>query len=143
MAEKTKKEIDKQKRLKEINEKIKACDVYIHMDPDPTAKQRVEALTKNPCASGMFYLNAIYKDDFQCSEEEAKEYAKKYRSEIIKELPYQSYIVDIYDIKDNGFFSSDTANYYTGLPKINQDMITYINYEPLLKAIGENVLVER
>ena len=49
--DKKKKSIDKKKRLNEIKEKIKACNAYLQMDPDPTAKSRVDALAKNPCAS--------------------------------------------------------------------------------------------
>lgn len=49
--EKKKKIIDKNKKLQEIQAKIKQCETYSKMDPDPTAKSRVDALVKNPCAS--------------------------------------------------------------------------------------------
>ena len=49
--EKKKKVIDKNKRLKEIQDEIIRCETYSKLDPDPTAKSRVDALVKNPCAS--------------------------------------------------------------------------------------------
>lgn len=50
-TEKKKKLIDKNKKLQEIQSKIKQCETYCELDPDPTAKSRVDALVKNPCAS--------------------------------------------------------------------------------------------
>lgn len=52
-----KKTVNKQQRLKEIDEKIKQASGYLSADPDVFAKSRVDALSKNPCLSGIYYLN--------------------------------------------------------------------------------------
>lgn len=53
--------IDVEKIKAEISAQIKICDAYLKRDPDPDAQQRVAELEKNPCSSGLYYLNAIYK----------------------------------------------------------------------------------
>lgn len=104
------KTIDKQKRLKEINERLSICDAYLKMELDPTVKSRVDALAKNPCLSGMFYLNAIYKTSFRCSEEEAKENAKKCRTRQTIEIPYTNLPVVGFTEEDNGLFTKNTLS---------------------------------
>jgi hypothetical protein len=54
--------IDVKKIKAEIEAQIKICDTYLKRNPDPDAQQRVAELEKNPCSSGLYYLNAIYKD---------------------------------------------------------------------------------
>ena len=39
---------------------MKQVETYMQMDPNPFAKNRVDSLSKNPCLSGKFYLNAIF-----------------------------------------------------------------------------------
>ena len=148
--EKTKKVIDKKKRLKEITNNIQICDAYLQMDPDPTAKSRVEALTKNPCASGMFYLNALYKESFLCSEEEAKEYAKQSAKYSPYSLSYSEGSLEIYIKETKGFFSKDTLSYigsndglgpYIDAPSSSLATI-YLNLDPLLESYGQEILEE-
>lgn len=57
--------IDVEKIKAEIKAQIKICDTYLKRDSDPDAQQRVAELEKNPCSSGLFYLNAIYKDGYK------------------------------------------------------------------------------
>lgn len=68
--------INKQKRLSELRAQIEQCDAYIKMGNDPSAAVRVQALDKNPCLSGMYYLNAIYKNpQNEFSEEAVRQYS--------------------------------------------------------------------
>jgi hypothetical protein len=41
---------------------MKQAETYMKMDPNPFAKNRVYSLSKNPCLSGKYYLNAGFKD---------------------------------------------------------------------------------
>jgi hypothetical protein len=66
--------INKKKRLAEIDAELEKCTTYLKYDPDPMAENRVKALDKNPCVSGMYYLNAVYKNiQSEMSEELAKD----------------------------------------------------------------------
>lgn len=114
MADKKKnkpKLIDKDKRIAELKKQILICDANMQVDPDPTAKSRVDALVKNPCLSGMFYLNAIYKEDQEASEEEKIAAAKKYRKIETVEYQYSAgeQPISVFYIENNGFFMKDDA----------------------------------
>jgi len=145
--EKTRKIVDKQKRLKEINNNIQICNAYLQMDPDPTAKRRVDALVENPCASGMFYLNAIYKESFFCSEEEAKEYAKQSATYQQHLLSYNKGSLEIYIKETKRLFTKDSLSYigrntglgpYMELPSSSLATI-YLNLDPLLESYGQEL----
>lgn len=149
MADSSKKEKPKKinvaERRQQIAAYIQACETYLKQDPDPTAKNRVDALAKNPCASGMFYLNAIYKDNFQCSEEQAIEFAKKYRTTNQIIIPYGDVSVDVYSETDNGIFSRNSLLKFNGdaagiVSPTGHTM--YIDYQLLLNQQSEKLATE-
>jgi hypothetical protein len=70
--------VNKAAYLAQITGEINKCNAYLKMTPDPFAASRVQALESNPCISGIFYLNAIYKDSqIKKSEEAAVAYRKQ------------------------------------------------------------------
>ena len=70
--------VNRKKRMTEISEKIKECDAYLAMDVDPTAQNRVKAMEDNPCVSGVYYINAIYKtpQEYQLTPEQTRKLAQ-------------------------------------------------------------------
>jgi hypothetical protein len=69
---------NKSQYLAQITAEINKCNAYLKTTPDPFAASRVQALEANPCVSGMFYLNAIFKEA-QTTKSEAE--AVKYRQQ--------------------------------------------------------------
>ena len=97
----------------------------------------------------MFYLNAVYKESFLCSEEEAIANAKKEATELPYLLPYNEGSVEIFIKKNNGLFSRDslfamTSHNGIDLPTPTRGSIstTYINIDPLLQSYGQEQVTE-
>jgi hypothetical protein len=95
--------INKKARLEEIDAELKKCKTYLSADVDPMAESRVSALDKNPCVSGMYYLNAVYKEvQSEMSEELAKDPA--FHIPITKKIPYGSEgILNCYIVQNGRF----------------------------------------
>lgn len=53
--------IIRKERLKQIQQFIKQCETYKNTIPDPFAASRVAHLDKNPCITGDYYVNVIFK----------------------------------------------------------------------------------
>lgn len=54
--------IIRKQRLEQIDSLIAQCNRYLTAMPDPFAISRVAHLDKNPCITGNYYVNAIYKE---------------------------------------------------------------------------------
>ena len=128
--------IDVEKIKAEISAQIKICDAYLKRDPDPDAQQRVAELEKNPCSSGLYYLNAIYKDGYV-------ENAPHNIYETQK-VGYDEQRIDGYIIIDNGLWTKDTLS---GTPNVLpsyldqyiNDKTVYIDYSKLSKIFQETL----
>ena len=167
--DKKKKLIDRDKRIAELKEQILICEANMQVNPDPTAKSRVDALVKNPCLSGMFYLNAIFKEDQEASEEEKIAAAKKERTITTVEYKYSDskQPISVFYIEDNGFFMKDDAlelqyNSFNeidtlitnlnsgarpgiskkGKKTLNEDFHIYVDIKKFLKDYGNSMVDE-
>lgn len=76
----------KQKRLAELAIELNKCEAAINSVPDNGVNARVSMLANNPCITGMYYLNAIYKDTQAIESEEA---ALKLKVDVQKKLIYE------------------------------------------------------
>ena len=100
---------DKKIRLEEIQEKIKICEANLQADPPPDAIQRVKSFDENQCFTGMYYLNAMWKNPPDVfSTEEAKKY-RNTETYIVQPNELQFFIV-----KENLFFANDIQGPFSG-----------------------------
>lgn len=90
------KKIAKKKILDEILEKIKVCQEYQKVDPDPTADARLKLIESDPCNDATYYVNVTLKD--VVPEEDTSLSERKKRMEFRKDLPivsdFQSFCVN-------------------------------------------------
>ena len=98
----------------------------------------------------MFYLNAIYKKDFQCSDEEAEEYAKKFKEYVTVQPLQNDGNIEYYIKTNNGLWRKDSINRVfttvgtAGLDGYMSDYTKtiYINFEPIFTKIKNDYFEE-
>lgn len=118
------KTINRQQKLKSIQAQIQQAEAYRKMDPNPFAKNRVDSLSKNPCISGKYYLNAIFKDTMTVeSEEAALSYAT---TSEYTEASYSSYFYKAYVIYPE-FWSKDRIEEINGFSSVNNKITQLTN----------------
>lgn len=116
--------INREQKLKSIQAQIKQAEAYRKMDPNPFAQQRVEALSQNPCISGKYYLNAIFKDTMTMeSEEAALSYAT---TSEYTEASYSSYFYKAYVIYPE-FWSKDRIEEINGFSAVTNKITQLTN----------------
>jgi hypothetical protein len=98
------KKVKKAERLKQISEEIKKCEALSQQAPDPQAESRVNAIIKNPCLEGTFYLNGILKE---AKEEMSETAAMKYRSTKTVEYDFEEPTIEGWITYEQGLFKSD------------------------------------
>lgn len=108
----------------------------------------------------MFYLNAIYKKDFQCSDEEAEENARRHKQDLKKIIPQPNNMLECYMKQDNGMWSRDSlklvnfnqfpdrtvsegaVNAYLNAYSVDNSVV-YINFDPLFKQLENEYFEEK
>jgi hypothetical protein len=81
------------------------------MDPNPYAQNRVSSLSKNPCLSGKYYLNAVFKETKTVQSETA---AANYATvKEFHECSYNNYFFDAFIIYPS-FWSKDKIEHLSG-----------------------------
>ena len=102
----------------------------MQMDPNPFAEQRVKTLSNNPCLSGKFYLNAVFKDTQTIqSESAAINYATTNR---LSDRLYSNYFYNAYIIYPE-FWSKDKIEHITGFSATNNKIQTLIKERKRIK----------
>lgn len=116
--------VNREQKLKSIQNQMKQVETYMQMDPNPFAKNRVDSLSKNPCLSGKFYLNAIFKDTQTVeSAEAAINYAT---TNSLTYCKYSQYFYDAYIIYPE-FWSKDKIEHIAGFSDTNAKIQSLIN----------------
>lgn len=118
-----KQQIDKNKRIKEIDERIKQISAYMQA-ADPGAQSRVAALDKNPCMSGLYYLNGVYKVPSTIMVTPAP---MSKRQTIEKRYGYDDFKIEGYVVENNGLFTKDhITGPFNSISQLNSE-ITRLN----------------
>ena len=116
--------INREQKLKSIQSQIKQAEAYLKMDPNPFAQNRVDSLSKNPCISGKYYLNAIFKDTQTVASEEA---AISYATTLeYTQASYSSYFYKAYIIYPE-FWSKDKIEEVQGFSTVNSKITQITN----------------
>jgi hypothetical protein len=146
--------VKKAERLAQLSAEIKRCEKMCQQYPDPTAESRVNAIIKNPCLSGMFYLNAIFKNS---KEEWSESAALKYRSTNRVDYEFEEPTIEGWVVVEGGFFESDNLigpiNSIAGLEsaaksaetedrKVNDGITIYLNADALLQYAADMAMGE-
>lgn len=116
--------INREQKLKSIQAQIKQAEVYRKMDPNPFAQNRVKALSQNPCLSGKYYLNAIFKDTLTVASEEAA--LNSATTSEYNQASYSSYFYKAYVIYPE-FWSKDKIEEINGFAAVTNKITQLTN----------------
>jgi hypothetical protein len=148
------KTVKKAERLAQLSAEIQKCEKMCQQYPDPTAESRVNAIIKNPCLSGMFYLNAIFKNS---KEEWSESAALKYRSTSRVDYEFEEPTIEGWVVVEGGLFESDNLigpiDSIAGLEsaaksaetkdrKVNDGITVYLNADALMQYAADMAMEE-
>lgn len=148
------KTVKKAERLAQLSAEIQKCEKMCQQYPDPTAESRVNAIIKNPCLSGMFYLNAIFKNS---KEEWSESAALKYRSTSRVDYEFEEPTIEGWVVVEGGLFESDNLigpiDSIAGLEsaaksaetkdrKVNDGITIYLNTDALMQYVADMAMEE-
>lgn len=106
--------------MNNVSAKIMDCHANLQADPPPDAIQRVQALDSNPCLTGNYYLNIMFKNAASTLSE--LEAAKK---RVASSVVIQNSAMDYYLVREWTFASDTIDGPHKGLPenfqKINNE----------------------
>lgn len=89
--------INKAQVIAQIQQQIDLCSAYQEQIPNSFAQERVRTLISNPCLSGKFYLNALYKEtQIEQSETQAIKYREYLQHQFTFKQIFESDYVPAY-----------------------------------------------
>lgn len=143
-------------RLSELDNLLQQCSGYLCANPDPFAAARVAHLDKNPCITGNYYVNAIYKEihNEQVTDIQTLSQFKMTKTQHISFYD-QTYKLQVYIKVDPGLWqpyklygpynSIDQA--YTFVQSLQnntlkelEDYVIYIDFTTFFQQFGKKVL---